>query len=128
MILTDTSVIIDYARGKDAKLLTVLPTLPVAICGLVRAEVLCGVKSPQQRSSLVALLDSFSQLGFAEPLWDTLGDNLALLRSTGLTVPFQDVIVTTLGLHLDIEVWSRDKHFPEIQKRLPALKLFQEPP
>jgi predicted nucleic acid-binding protein len=128
MILTDTSVIIDYLRGKDAKLLSLLPTLPVAVPGLVRAEILCGANSPKQRASLITLLDSFTQLPFPESLWDTLGDNLAVLRSTGLTVPFQDVVIVTLGLHLDVEVWSRDKHFPDIQKRFPALKLFQEPP
>jgi hypothetical protein len=34
MILIDTSVVIDYARGKDAKLVARLPTLPVVVCGI----------------------------------------------------------------------------------------------
>lgn len=28
----------------------------------------------------------------------------------------------------DIEVWSRDPHFPIMQKILPRLRLFTEPP
>jgi predicted nucleic acid-binding protein len=90
--------------------------------------VLCRANSAKQRTSLITLLDSFTQLPFPEPLWDELGARLAVLRSTGLTVPFQDVVIVTLGLHLDVEVWSRDKHFHNIQVRLPTLKLFQEPP
>jgi predicted nucleic acid-binding protein len=128
MILTDTSVLIDYSRGKDPRLLALVPTLPIAVPGVVRAEVLCGANSPKQRTTLEALLNSFTQVPFPESLWDTLGDNLATLRSTGLTVPFQDVAIVSLGIHLGVEVWSRDKHFPAIQTRLPALKLFQEPP
>jgi predicted nucleic acid-binding protein len=128
MILTDTSVIIDYLRGQDAKLLALVPSLPLALPGLVRAELLCGANSPKQRTVIEATLNSFIQVPFPEPLWDQVGDLLALLRTTGLTVPFQDVLVATLGVHLDVEVWTRDRHYPDIQKRLRSLRLFQEPP
>jgi predicted nucleic acid-binding protein len=57
-----------------------------------------------------------------------VGDHLAELRRNGLTVPVPDAVIATLGMHLDIEVWSRDPHFPSMQRILPALKLFQEPP
>jgi predicted nucleic acid-binding protein len=36
MILVDTSVVIDYVRAKDARLQALLPTLPVAICGVTQ--------------------------------------------------------------------------------------------
>jgi predicted nucleic acid-binding protein len=49
VILTDTSVVIDYARGKDAKLAALVPTLPVAVCGVVRAEVLAWARDPGHR-------------------------------------------------------------------------------
>jgi predicted nucleic acid-binding protein len=35
MILVDTSVVIDWSRGKDAKLRLLLPSLPVAVCGAI---------------------------------------------------------------------------------------------
>ena len=40
MILADTSVVIDYMQGKDPRLQPLLLALPVAVCGVTRAEVL----------------------------------------------------------------------------------------
>jgi predicted nucleic acid-binding protein len=128
MILVDTSVIIDYARGKDAKLVARLPKLPVAVCGIVRAELLCGARDPKHRGDLLTLLATFSQISIADAVWDAVGDSLAALRAKGITVPFPDVAIATLGIEHDLEVWARDPHFPMMQKVLPTLKLFQEPP
>jgi predicted nucleic acid-binding protein len=57
-----------------------------------------------------------------------IGNNLAQLRRSGLTVPLADAVIATLGIENDVEVWSRDQYFPAIQAVLPRLKLFQEPP
>jgi predicted nucleic acid-binding protein len=128
VILTDTSVIIGYGRGKDSKLLALLPTLPVAICGIVRAELLCGARSAADRMNLISLLSPFLHIPIEDAIWDTVGNNLAELRSKGITVPFPDAVVATLGIHNDVEVWARDAHFPAMQQVLTKLKLFQEPP
>jgi predicted nucleic acid-binding protein len=53
---------------------------------------------------------------------------LAILRASGLTVPFNDAAIATVAISLDMEVWARDKHFGNIQGLIPKLKLFQEPP
>jgi len=118
VILVDTSVVIDYIRGKDAKLRAIMPVLAVGLCGIVRAEVLCGTRDPTHRMKLLRYLS----------LWDAVGDNLAALRTSGYTVPFADAAIATLGIHLGIDVWARDRHYADIQKVLPALNLFQEPP
>jgi predicted nucleic acid-binding protein len=128
MILVDTSVVIDYAKGQDAKLQALLPTLPVAICGITRAEVLHGVRDPAHRRNLLALLATFGQITIPDSLWDTVGDHLATLRASGVAVPFQDVAIATVGIANNIELWTRDQHFSHIQRILPALKLYQEPP
>jgi predicted nucleic acid-binding protein len=128
MILVDTSVVIDYTRGKDLKLQGIPRANSVAICGVVRAEILCGARNVADRGNLLTELAVFQYLPTPEAMWDVVGDNLAQLRRKGLTVPVPDAIVATLGIDLDIEVWSRDLHFPAIQLILPALKLFQEPP
>jgi predicted nucleic acid-binding protein len=128
VILTDTSVVIDYIRGKDAKLNAVVPMSPIAVCGFVRAEILYGARDKTHRAKLLKQLDVFHQIDFPELLWDALGDNLAALRRIGLTFPLPDVAIATLSVHEGIEVWARDRHFADIQKVLPALQLFQEPP
>jgi predicted nucleic acid-binding protein len=128
MILVDTSVVIDYARGRDAKLQALLPTLSVAICGITRAEILCGTRTPAHRRNLLTLLGAFHQVPLPDLLWDSEGDHLALLRLGGVTVAFQDVVIATVALANDIELWTRDLHFTHVQRLVPALKLFHEPP
>ena len=128
MILVDTSVVIDYARGKDAKLAAHLPKVSASVCGIVRAELLCGARDPRHRANLLTLLATFNQLAIPDSIWDSVGDNLAALRSKGITVPLPDAAIATLGIDNNLEVWARDAHFPTMQTVLPALMLYQEPP
>ena len=128
MILVDASVIIEYLRSQDPNLLGVLQSHGAAICGVTRAEILAGSRSPQQRQRLAALLDSLSQIALDDAIWDAVGDHLATLRASGITVPFPDAVLSALAVFMDIELWARDQHFPLIQRVFPSLKLFQESP
>ncbi|MBO0698444.1 MAG: PIN domain-containing protein [Zavarzinella sp.] len=128
MILVDSSVIFDHTRNRDPRLAGWFKTNPVAVCGVVRAEVPHGARNAGDRANLEALLNRFAQVPIPEATWDTVGDHLAVLRSNGLTVPFPDAVLATVAVVNNIELWTRDAHFPLIQKWLPALQLFQEPP
>jgi predicted nucleic acid-binding protein len=128
MILVDTSVVIDWSQGRDANLRVLLPSLPVAVCGVTQAEVLHGSRDRAHRQQLLADLATFQFLPMPDALWITVGDNLAALRRNGITVPLADAVIATLGIENDIEVWARDPHFPAMHIVLPRLKLFQEPP
>jgi len=79
MILVDSCVIFAHMRGKDPRLGALFKTLPTAVCGVVRAEVLHGARDPADRATLIALLDRFAQVLTAEAIWDAVGDNLARL-------------------------------------------------
>lgn len=131
MILVDSGVIgviIDFLRTKDPKLDALLRSLPVAVCGVTRAEILHGSRSGADRQRLLVFLSAFQQVPILDSWWDVVGDNLAALRASGITVPFPDAVIATVGIESDIEIWARDAHFPAMQKVLPRLKLFQEPP
>ncbi|MFL5342286.1 MAG: PIN domain-containing protein [Gemmataceae bacterium] len=128
MILIDTSVVIDYLRSGDPRLLALFQVHDAAICGVTRAEVLWGTRSTAHQQDLLDTLDSFIQVLIPESLWDAVGGNLAALRSRGVTVPFQDVVIATVAVANDIELWTRDNQFRLIQGVLPQLRLFQEPP
>ena len=43
MILADTSVVIDHVKGRDAKLIALIPTLTVVVCGISRADLWTGL-------------------------------------------------------------------------------------
>ncbi len=126
MILTDASVIIAFIRG-DAKLASLLPTLPVAVCGVTVSEVLAGGRSASEYAHFDTILSRFTTVPLPPSTWPQVGRNLATLYAAGLSIPFPDVTVATLGIITSIEVWARDKHFPAMQPHLPGLRLFAEP-
>jgi predicted nucleic acid-binding protein len=128
MILVDTSVLIDFLRTKDAKLDELFRSQAVAVCGATRAEILAGARSGKDRQRLLRFLGRFHQVPMPESCWDLGGDNLGALYARGVTVPFPDALIATLGIENDIEVWARDPHFLTMQTILIQLKLFQEPP
>jgi predicted nucleic acid-binding protein len=128
MILVDAAVLIAYQRTADPKLAGLFRSLPVAICGVTRAEILHGARNPSDRQQLLILLNAFQQVSIPDALWDAVGENLATLRAAGVTVPFPDVVLTTVALANGMELWTRDQHFTLIRGVLPSLKLFQEPP
>ncbi len=128
MTLVDTSVVIDFLRSGDPKLLGLFRSLPGAICGVTRAEVLHGARSPADRGRLLTILNAIAQLPIPEPLWDAVGELLAALRAAGVTVPFNDATIAALAVSLGVELWTRDAQFQMIQRVEPRLTLYQEPP
>lgn len=128
MILLDTGIVIQYLRTSDARLLSLFQQHNAAICGVTRAEVLHGVRSSADQARFIAALDAFQLVPLPEGIWDDIGKNLASLRAAGQPMPFADVIIATLAVYLNTELWSRDQHHVAIQSVVPALRLFQEPP
>ncbi|HZL34780.1 MAG TPA: PIN domain-containing protein [Tepidisphaeraceae bacterium] len=128
MILVDACVLFDHLRGKDLRLAGYFRSLPCAVCGITRAEVLHGARHPADRAALVRWLNCFAQVLVPDSTWDCVGDNLAKLRTSGITVPFPDVVLASVAIEGAHEVWSRDAHFPVMRRVLTALRLFPEPP
>jgi hypothetical protein len=77
IILLDTTVVIDYTRAKDPVLQALFGSLNLGVCGVVRAEVLAGWRSAQDRAKLIAILDGVAQVPTPDSIWDAVGDNLA---------------------------------------------------
>ncbi len=128
MLLVDTSVVIDYTRTADPAMLAIFQAEDAAITGIIRAEVLHGTRDPRHRVKLIAALDAFRQENIPLLLWDQVGDYLAALRTKGISVPFNDVAIAVLAIHLRVELWTRDQQFALIQSVLPALRLYQPSP
>lgn len=127
MILVDTSVLIRYLKTASPAIREIFANAECAICGVTRAEILHGARSAQDASDLRAALSAFIQLPIQENTWDHLGDLLALLRSRGLPMPFQDVLLAAIAINHSAEIWSYDAHFRAIQGVQPNLKLFDGP-
>ncbi len=59
-------------------------------------------------------------------MWNDIGNIQAELRSNGVTVPLADVVLSAVTMSLDVEIWTRDTDFINMQKVLTALKLYHE--
>jgi predicted nucleic acid-binding protein len=126
MILLDTSVVIDLFRAQEDRVLDVILQHDAAICGVTRAEVLSGARDASHRVKLTAALDLFQTLLLPEGVWDHVGNNLATMRTSGITVPLADAILATVAMTSNIGLWARRHHFQLIGRVFPALKLFKE--
>jgi predicted nucleic acid-binding protein len=128
MILVDASVLIDFLRTKDLELEGLFRSQSAAVSGVTRAEIIAGARGSRDRQRLLRFLNAFPQVATPETFWDLAGDTLNVLYARGITVPFPDAVIATLGIENSMEVWARDPHFPLMQKVLTRLKLFQESP
>ena len=123
MILLDSSILIPYLRKPSEPVRRRLANEKVFICGVTRAEVLHGSRSNAGVVDFLRILDGIPLLDVTSADWDAVGLNLAMLRRNGLIVPFQDMIVATLAMRADYELWCNDRHFGLMQAILPALRL-----
>ncbi len=124
MILVDTNVIIDFWDKPTDEVKNVLEENDIAICGVIKTELLRGSNSEKQFSQMKEALNDFTYLSFSEKDWISLANQFITLKKNGLAVPFQDAMIAYLAMKNNCEVWTNDKHFKLMQVVLPELKLF----
>ncbi|MBN2222274.1 MAG: PIN domain-containing protein, partial [Vallitaleaceae bacterium] len=114
MMLADTNIIIDYIKKSDSSLDMIFEEYTIAVCGIVVAELLHGVKSIAERDVLLDALRDFESIPLDELIWQKVGNNLNALRKKGITVPFQDVVIATLCIHNNLQLLTKDRHFEQV--------------
>ena len=70
-------------------------------------------------------LGTFECLALEETDWTELGNLLYLLKTNGITVPFQDAIIALIAVKYHVQVWTNDHHFQHIQRVLKDLQLYK---
>jgi predicted nucleic acid-binding protein len=128
MVLTDTSVVIDWLRAPTPRLLGLITGHGAAICGITVAEVFAGARTPAELAHYPVALSVFGTVAIPPDMWERVGQNLFLCRRAGITVPLADAVIATMAIDSGAELWTYDAHFALMQGALPALKLFAEPP
>ena len=124
MILVDTNIIIDFWDKPTEEAKNVFEENDVAICGVIKTELLRGSNSEKQFSQMEEALNDFTYLSFSEKDWISLAKQFITLKQNGLVVPFQDAMIAYLAIKNNCKVWTNDKHFKLMQVVLPELKLF----
>ena len=125
MVVVDSTLWIDFFRGSNepgrAALRQLIRAHQAVLTGIVLAEVLQGCRTPGEANTV---LDHVSALPFLEmnfSAWRRAGELSSGLRRKGTTIPLTDLIIATLAMEEDAEVFTTDPHF----QKIPGLKLYR---
>jgi predicted nucleic acid-binding protein len=116
-VLVDSNVFIDLLRRGRDPLRTLLHTYEstdLVTCGVVRAEVLRGIKSIKARNRLDRF---FSEMRFADltsSAWDEVWNLAWQLDRKGRVLPLTDLAIATCALRSGAWIMTSDAHFDQI--------------
>lgn len=125
IILTDSNVIIDFWKKPEIQERQIFENEEIAICGVIQAELIHGAKSGKELSRIIKALDDLIFLEIDSEDWVEIGKYLNLLKKNGVTVPFQDAIITYISVKYDALLWTNDQHFKLIKTVINELQLFK---
>jgi len=122
-ILVDTNILIDYLKNPTDNATKIFEQNEIATCGVIVTELLRGSKSPKESEKLKTALECFEYLDFEKADWIEIAELFIKLKKSGVTVPFQDGIISYLAIKNNCKVWTKDCHFKVIQAVIPILEL-----
>lgn len=96
----------------------------LAICGMVRLEVLRGVKVPRFYQAISSLMDVMINVPSDNRLWDEAIQLAWTLDRQGFVIPGPDAIIAASALRLGASVMTSDAHFSKIE----GLRVIAPPP
>jgi len=124
-VVVDTSIWIEYFRGKGAAELDQLLNEGLAVIApVVAAELFSAPLTRAERRELGALLANLPIHPTPLAHWLSVGQLRAELSRGGLQVSTPDAHVARCALESESHVWSRDNVFQRIAKHT-ELKLFR---
>jgi predicted nucleic acid-binding protein len=125
-LLPDTSIWIDYLRGRDpatvAELDRYLERESVFTCGPVMAELLAGT-APERRDDLWLAIGSLPWAEIDQPAWRSIGEVANELRRAGVSVPLTDIAIAVAAADAAAALWTNDRDFERTHEVLPDLDL-----
>lgn len=126
MILTDTSIVIEWSRRPSFAVQDVIDSGRAAVCGPVIAELYGGVRSEIERVDLEIALQQFARVEIDEDTWILAGRMLGDMERRGTRIPFPDAIIAAAAVRHGVPLWTRDQHFARLSTVAPGLAFFDE--
>lgn len=130
MILIDSSVWIDFFQTKSSPESQILEKLildegDIAVCGLIRQEVLQGIRDDLQFHRIRHLLNQAYYLSLKEPsIFDEAAKIYRSLRHRGLTIRSPgDCLIAAIAIQHQVLLLHKDRDFKTIASHT-SLKLF----
>jgi|Deesub1362A_J573_1020465.scaffolds.fasta_scaffold13074_3 hypothetical protein len=123
-VLVDTSVVIDFIKGKEpvtSKFEELLLKGRIILNGIVLAELLQGVKNQKEEYKVLVLSEATDVFEIPVSVWIKAGKLSSSLRRKGINLPLTDVAIAALAIEHNLQVFTSDKHF----KKIPGVKLYK---
>ena len=117
VVLVDSNVYIEWLNaGLDPvrEVARRVPLEDIACCGVVKAEVLRGIKGAKQRSHLEEFFSVTQMVATTAALWDEAWQLAWQLDRQGKVLPLQDILIACCARRAGAAVMTRDKHFLSI--------------
>jgi hypothetical protein len=121
-ILPDTCAWIDFFNVRETPLASAVECLlqkgEVYTCGVVKYELIQGVKSGKEETMLITAMQSLYFIEMTESLWLKAGRMAAILRGKGINIPLSDTLIAIIAKEKDLTILTTDRHFgqmPEIR-------------
>ncbi len=117
-VLIDTSIWVEYFRGKSHELVESVKDLiksqRAVLCGIALSELLAGVRAKKDRDTLRQTLEALEYKEVSRATWISAGEMSRNLRKQGIAVPLTDLILAALALENKCELFTFDSHFDQI--------------
>ena len=116
-VLVDTNVFINYLRaGKNpaVELTQIFDSTQLITCGVVKAEVLRGMKSVAVRKKAEEFFDIMRFVNTSHTVWNETIELAWKLDRLGRVLPLADICIAACALRTDSAVFTNDKHFDHI--------------
>lgn len=116
-ILADTTVWIEFFRARSKtgdRLESLIKEGSVWLCGAVLFEILQGVRTEEEKSSVLETLSDLPYIEMSQSLWQKASEISASLRRNGLNLPLSDILIAAVAIRNNFSVFTLDKHFEQI--------------
>ena len=122
MVIIDTSAWVEFFRrdGDPRVKMAVkglLDAFEGALCGPVVMEFLGGAREHERRK-IEAWFALVPYVRTDHKLWKKAAENFAKLRAAGFSVAWNDILIATITIESGLQVYARDKHFPQMSETL----------
>jgi len=116
LVLIDTSVWVLFLRRSppevvEREVAQLLAKDTVAICPMIRLELLGGTRSADEFERLKRRLDALRQIPADEANWEMAARVAFELRQRGKVIPYTDILIGSAAIVADAWLLHADRHF-----------------
>lgn len=117
MLLIDSCIFIEHLRaGRDPAQVFArhAHNHDFATCGVIRCEVLRGMRTPKARAALAAYFDCLLYIPTLNNVWEAVENVLWETDRRGFKIPLTDALIAVCAMKTGGAVLTHDRHFAAI--------------